>query len=128
MAARHADRADFIRLSAEFPRRALLDLLGVDRATLRRWCSGATRIPWAAYQLVHERSRYGLAERDSAEHFNRSMLTARNNALQEKVARLESELVKQAELIDWRCANDPFISPTDPRTQNADRRAPPAAR
>ncbi len=57
-----------------------------------------------------------MAERDSAEGFNRRMMQDLIHALQAKVDRLEALLAKQARLVDWGCANDPFISPTDPRT------------
>lgn len=113
--ARHADRDDFQRLADCFSRRELHELLGVDRKTLARWRAGTSRVPWCAVQLMHERSRYGLAERDAAEHFNRTMILQLNDALQRRVAWLEAELVRQAQLADWRCANDPYISPTDPR-------------
>lgn len=116
MSARHAHRDDFARLADEFPRRLLLEILGVDRATLRRWRTGRARVPWAAFQLLYERSRYGLAERDAAEHFNRTMLEQLNEALRERVAWLEAELRSQAALI-FGSANDPYIRPADPRAR-----------
>ena len=105
------------RLVAEcFSRVEAARQLGVSLKTLARWCSGA-RVPWAAYQLLYERSKYGQGERDAAEGFERRMILAERDALRERVAKLEAELVKQAALIDWRCANDPYISPSDPRTK-----------
>lgn len=115
MTSRHAHRDDFFLIADELTRPALLLMLGIDRATLRRWRERRARIPWAAYQLVRERSRYGLAERDAAEGFNRAMLLMHAEALQRRVAELEAELVKQAKMIDWGCANDPFTRPNDPR-------------
>lgn len=114
--ARYAHPDDFARLAGDFPEPRLAALLGVDKKTIRRWLSGAARIPWACFQLVFEHSRYGLAERDSAEHFNRTMLLQLNEALQTQVQELRAELARQARLIDWGCANDPFILPTDPRS------------
>jgi len=126
MTARHANPDDFARLADGFGRRELIELLGVDRKTLRRWLAGKGRIPWAAYQLAFERSRYGLAERDSAEHFNRTMMRGELEALRAKVARLEAELVKQAELVNWSAANDPYTLRTDPRSSAQDRGEPAA--
>ena len=116
MARRYGDQSDFTRLAEDFTQRELITLLGVDKQTIWRWRRGLTRIPWAAYQLLYEHSKYGLAERDSAEHFNRTMISQLNEALQRQVAELRAELARQASLVDWRCANDPYISPTDPRT------------
>jgi len=113
---RHVHPGDFFLLADEFSRPALLDMLGIDRTTLRRWRDGDARIPWAAYQLLRECSRYGRAERDSAEGFNREMIRMQVDALQRRVAELEAELRRQARLIDWGCANDPFIDPRDPRS------------
>ncbi len=95
MASRHAQRDDFFLIAEEFPRRVLLDLLGIDRRTLRRWRAGAARIPWAAYQLVRDRSQYGLAERDAMEGFNRSMLCGLVESLRARVAALEAELLEE---------------------------------
>lgn len=108
---------DFFAIAAEFPQRALLALLGIDRATLRRWREGRVRIPWCAYQLVRERSSYGLAERDAAEHFNRRMILARCEALERRVRTLEAELLRQARMVNWGAANDPFAwAHADPRS------------
>lgn len=115
MAARYAQPEDFARLADDFPEPRLAALLGVDRKTIRRWRSGA-RIPWACFQLVFEHSRYGLAERDAAEQFNRVMLLQLNEALQTQVQELRAELARQARLVEWGSANDPFILPTDPRS------------
>lgn len=113
--ARHAHPGDFFLIADELTQPALLVMLGVDRTTLRRWREGRARIPWAAYQLVRERSRYGLAERDSAERFNRAMLIMQVDALQRRVVYLEEELRSQSVLINWGCANDSFIDQRDPR-------------
>lgn len=50
------------------------------------------------------------------ERFERQMILGERDALQQKVGRLEAELVRQAALVDWGCANDPFILPSDPRS------------
>ena len=92
-------------------------LLGVDDRTLKRWRSGRSKIPWAAYQLVYEHSSYAIAERASCEQFERSMILGERDALLRRVADLEGELLRQARLVDWGCANDPFISPADPRSR-----------
>lgn len=115
VAARYAHPEDFTRLTDDFTEPRLAALLGVDKKTIRRWRSGG-RVPWACFQLAFEHSRYGLAERDAAEHFNRVMLLQLNSALQSQVQELRTELARQARLIDWGCANDPFIIPTDPRS------------
>lgn len=128
MASRHAHRDDFMRLAEGFGRRELLATLGIDRATLRRWQAGRSRIPWAAYRLLFELSPYGRAERDAMENFQRACLLQLVEALQGKVERLEAQLVRQAQLVDWGCANDPFAWPTDPRTATARPRAAPERR
>lgn len=110
----HVD--DFNRLADCFPAKNALEILGISDRTLRSWRAGARRIPWCAYQLLYDRSPYGLAERDSMERFERQMILGERDALQQKVGRLEAELVRQAALVDWGCANDPFILPSDPRS------------
>ena len=112
---RYAHATDFDILAQAVPNAA--EILGVDSRTIARWRSGRARIPWAAYQLLYDRSHYGLRERDSMEHFQRDMLVAERNALRAKVADLERALAAQAKLVDWGCANDPFVQPTDPRSQ-----------
>lgn len=119
MASRHAHPDDFNRLADTFGRANLPKLLGVDRATIRRWRAGRARIPWAAFQLLYDRSHYGLAERDAAEGFNRQMIMLQVEALQRRVADLEAELRQQARLVDWGCANDPFVWPGDPRSHHS---------
>lgn len=113
---RFAPVDEFQRIAQCYAQSDLRKLLGIGRRTLKRWLEGRTRIPWTAYQLAYERSHYGLAERDAAEGFNRTVLLQLNAALHERLANLERELASQARLIDWGCANDPFISPHDPRT------------
>lgn len=107
---------DFFLIADEFRERDLLKLLGITQATLRRWRQPGARIPWAAYQLTLERSKYGLAERDASEGFNRQMLTMQLQALEDRVRELSAVVTEQARLINWGCANDPFINPADPRT------------
>lgn len=111
---RYATADDFNVVAARVGEN-LVRLLGVDPRTLKRWRAGRSRIPWAAYQLAYEHSSYALAERDSEHQFQRTMLIGERDALLVKVAQLEAELVRQARLVDWGCANDPFILPTDPR-------------
>lgn len=113
---RHAHPSDFFLVADEFRERDLLKLLGISNATLTRWRVPGARIPWAAYQLVLDRSRYGLAERDAAENFNRQMLAMQLQALEERVRELSAVVAEQARLINWGCANDPFTSPHDPRS------------
>ncbi len=110
----HAD--DFCLLADGFTEASLVQLLGVTRQTIRRWRSGASRIPFTAYQLVRERSKYGLAERDASESFNRAALMGQVQALTNRVAFLEESLRAQARLVQWGCANDPFIDHVDPRS------------
>jgi hypothetical protein len=112
---RFASAPDFQVVADCYARQDLLRLLGVSSNTLQRWLDARARIPWAAYQLAYQNSKYGLAERDAAEQFNRRMLTGLAEALQARVTQLEHQLADQARLVDWGCANDPFIYPTDPR-------------
>jgi len=108
--ARYAHESDFNLVADCFTARDLPQLLGVSQATLKRWRCGKARIPWAAYQLLYERSPYGIAERDSAEQFNRYLIVAEREALRERVRYLERELDRQARAANWQCANDPYIS------------------
>lgn len=112
---RYAHTDDFFRLAEEFPEPRLLSLLGLDKKTIVRWRK-RRRIPWAYFQLLHDHSYYGIAEREAMEGFNRSMLTLQLESLERRVAELSAELVRQARLINWGCANDPFIHPQDPRS------------
>lgn len=114
---RFADHEEFCRIAQCHVERDLIKLLGVSERTMKSWKAGTSRIPWAVYQLAFDRSPYGLAERDSMEGFNRRTMQALADALQAKVDHLESELVKMARMVDWGCANDPFIAPTDPRVK-----------
>ena len=114
-AVRYAHATDFDVLVQAVPDAA--QILGVDKRTIKRWRSGKSRIPWAAYQLLYEHSHYGLRERDSMEQFQRDMLVAERNALRSKVADLERALAAQAKMVEWGCANDPFVQPTDPRSR-----------
>lgn len=116
MSRRFADRDEFRRISECFAARDLITILGITERTLKSWKAGSSRIPWAAYQLAFDHSAYGLAERDSMEGFNRRMMQGLVDSLKAKVSRLEAELVKMTRLVDWGCANDPFIRPTDPRS------------
>lgn len=113
---RFAHPDDFKLIAQTFAYPELLKLIGITRFTLKRWLAGRARIPWAAYQLAFEHSHYGLAERDAAEGFNRHCLEGLNRALTERVKWLEQLLIAQAKLVDWGCANDPFIHPADPRS------------
>jgi hypothetical protein len=115
---RYAHPDDFFRLAEEFHERDMRALLGLDKKTISRWRSSQRRIPWAYFQLLHDHSRYGLAERDAAEGFNRNMLTLQVESLQRRIAELSTELARQSRLVDWRCANDPFINPHDPRSSD----------
>ena len=111
---RYASAADFDLVASRVGESVAI-LLGVDERTLKRWRAGRSRIPWAAYQLLYEHSSYGIANRDSAEQFERTMICGERDALRGRVAELEAELVRVSRLVDWGCANDPFISPADPR-------------
>lgn len=51
------------------------------------------------------------------DHFERLMILGERDALRERVATLETELVRVTKLVDWGCANDPFIDPADPRSR-----------
>ena len=114
---RKAHPDDFKRLTESFTTPELLKLLGIPKPTLKRWLAGETSIPWSAFQLAFDHSPYGLAERDAMEHYHRATMQGLVEALERKVAHLEALLRKQAKLVDWGCANDPFINPTDPRTE-----------
>lgn len=116
-AGRSASVTDFRVVADAYAHADLVKLLGVSEATLRRWLEGRSRIPWAAYQLAYDHSKYGLAERDNMEHFQRQMLLGLNDALESRIAQLEQQLADQAKLVDWGCANDPFIIPNDPRAR-----------
>lgn len=114
---RFANRDEFCRIAQCHVERDLIKMLGVTEKTFKSWKAGSSRIPWSAYQLAFDRSPYGLAERDSMEGFNRRTMQALIDALQAKVDRLEAELVRITSMVDWGCANDPFITPTDPRVK-----------
>ena len=116
---RFAHAEDFCLLANDFTEPSLVQLLGVSSKTLNRWRCGRSRVPWAAYQLVRDRSKYGLAERDAAENFNRTAILGLVHSLKERVAELEERLCAQARLVDWGCANDPFVDPADPRSRIA---------
>lgn len=47
------------------------------------------------------------------------MIKAQIDALRAKVVELEQALLVQSRLVDWQCANDPFILPNDPRSKPA---------
>lgn len=113
---RHAHPSDFFLVAEEYRECDLLKMLGITQVVLRRWRQPGARIPWSAYQLVLERSQYGLAERDAAEGFNRRMLLMQLQSLESRVRELSAIVVEQSRLINWGCANDPFISPQDPRS------------
>lgn len=115
-AGRYAHHTDFAVVADCFTCTYAARIVGVTARTMQRWLAGKARIPWAAYQLLYEYSRYGLAERDSAEHFERTMICGELTALRSRVSELEAELLKQARLVDWGCANDPFILPGDVRS------------
>lgn len=117
MACRYAHSGDFSLIADSYANTALCELLGIDRRTLGRWRLPGARIPWAAYQLASDRSRWGLAERDAAEDFNRTMIEGERDALRRQVEELREHLAAQAKLVDWQCANDPFVWPPDPRSQ-----------
>lgn len=105
--ARYAHVTDFSVVVDCFSRQEVSRLLGISNKTLSRWLSGKARIPWIAYQLLYDRSRYGLAERDSMERFERQALLGERRALLERVKSLEAELTRITALVDWGCANDP---------------------
>jgi hypothetical protein len=113
---RYAHADDFCLLADDFQVPFLINLLGVNCKTIRRWRTGAARVPWAAYQLLYEKSKYGLAERDASEGFNRTALLGLVESLKARIASLEDCLERQAKMIDWGCANDSFIDPADPRS------------
>ena len=115
--ARFAHASDFCTVSDCFARQEAARILGVAESTVERWRSGLGRVPWAAYRLLYEVSKYGIAERDSLENFQRSAILGEREALRQRVAQLEAALAAQAKLVDWRCANDPFIQPHDPRSK-----------
>ena len=115
---RYASAAEFDLVASRVAEN-VANLLGVDERTLKRWRAGRTRIPWAAYQLLYEHSTYGVSERDSAEHFQRQAIVGERDSLRSRVIELEAELVRISRLVDWGSANDPFISPTDPRSKES---------
>ena len=117
MALRYAHASDFNVVADCFARQEAAALLGVSLKTFQRWQRGAVRVPWAAYQLLYERSKYGLGERDAAEGFQRQAILGELEALRSRVLALESTLAAQSRLVNWGCANDPFITPTDPRSK-----------
>ena len=115
--ARFAHASDFCAVADCFARQEAARILGVSERTLERWRAGRGRVPWAAFQLLYEHSRYGLAERDSLERFERNAILGERDALRERVMHLEAELVRISKLVDWGCANDPFVNPQDPRSK-----------
>lgn len=115
--ARYAHASDFGAIADCFSRQEASRILGVPERTIARWRNGGSHIPWAAFQLLYEHSRYGLAERDAMEGFQRNALAAERDALRARVAELEAAIASQSRLVDWGCANDPFIHPDDPRSK-----------
>lgn len=107
---------DFRLVAACFSRAEAARLLGVSAKTFSRWYDGA-KVPWAAYQLLYQFSKYGQGERDAQEAFERYAIIGERDALRARVAQLEKALAAQSRLVDWGCANDPFVDPADPRSK-----------
>ena len=114
--ARYAHASDFAVVADCFSRAEIQSLLGVPCRTIDRWSSGQSRIPWSAYQLLLEHSKYGRTEDQVTNDFERQMILGERDALRDRVASLEAELIRISKLVDWGSANDPFVLPTDPRT------------